>query len=65
MTIRRSLIHILITLPILYSDRPINRKNLRSKFVSGKNQELRKTQMHFLISIRLCTTNMVLERNLK
>ena len=59
MTIRKSLIHILITLLILYSDRPINRKNLLSKFVSGKNQELRRTQMHFLISTKLCTTNMV------
>lgn len=65
MTIRRSAIPILTTLLIRSSGRLISRKNLLSKFVFGKNQELRRTRMHFLISTRPCTTNMVWERNLK
>ena len=65
MTTRKSLIPILTTLPILSLDKPVNPENQRSKFVFGKNQELKRTLMHFLTSTRVCTTSMVSERSRK
>ena len=65
MITRKSLIPILTTLPILSLDKPVNPENQRSKFVFGKNQELKRTLMHFLTSTRVCTTSMVSERSRK